>query len=62
MDSIALFGRTTPDPDDPEYPDASAAKSVLEVLSKALGLDIPLEGLGEQPIAEEPPLKGRFYA
>ena len=61
IDSIALFGRTTPDQDDPEYPDASAARSVLEVLRRALSLEIPLEGLEAPTRVEAPPPK-RLYA
>jgi len=46
--SICLFGKTQPNPEDPEYPDPKAAKAVLEKLSIMLNLSIDLSKLGEK--------------
>jgi proteasome assembly chaperone (PAC2) family protein len=45
---VCLFGRSQPSVDDPEYPDARAAKKVLETLSRVLGLGLDLSGFDEK--------------
>lgn len=45
MEALCLFGKTTPKPENPEYPDRAAAKAVLSKLSIILNLSIDLSKL-----------------
>lgn len=45
--AVCLFGRSQPNPEDPELPDPRAAKKVLEKLSSVLDLNLDLSGLDE---------------
>lgn len=59
MKGICLFGRTQPNLEYPELPDARAAKKVLEALNKILSLDLDLSGLEEKQTDEaEPSITG----
>lgn len=40
IEGICLFGRTKPNPDNPQYPDPPAAKAVLSKLDEILSLNI----------------------
>jgi len=43
--AACLFGRSQPNPEDPELPDPRAARKVLEKLGSILGLSLDLSGL-----------------
>jgi len=51
IEGLALFGLTTPMPEDPESPDLASAKTLLEKVSEIL--DLPLDLSGLEPRAEK---------
>ena len=52
---VCLFGRSQPSVDDPEFPDARAAKKVLETLSRVLDLNFDLTGFDEKEAGQPEP-------
>jgi len=51
VEGLALFGLTTPMPENPEFPDPVAAKTLLTKVSEILNLPLDLSGL--EPLAEK---------
>ena len=39
IESLCLFGKTVPKPEDPEHPDEDSAKTVVEHLTRILGIE-----------------------
>jgi len=52
---ICLFGRSQPNPEDPESPDPRAAGKVLEKLADILELDLDLTGLQKTQVDQAEP-------
>jgi hypothetical protein len=52
---ICLFGRSQPNPEDPESPDPRAAGKVLEKLADILELDLDLTGLEKTQVDQAEP-------
>ncbi len=49
IESICLFGRSQPNPEDPELPDSEAARAVLTKLCELLKIDLDLSQLDNYP-------------
>ena len=54
IESICLFGRSQPNPEDPELPDSEAARAVLTKLSELLKIDLDLSQLNNYPNQRKP--------
>jgi hypothetical protein len=52
---VCLFGRSQPSVDDPEFPDARAARKVLETISRVLDLNLDLTGFDEKEAGKPEP-------
>jgi len=53
--AACIFGRTQPNLEDPEFPDISAARMVLEKLSSILNFDLDLSTLKNKPAGRVEP-------
>jgi uncharacterized protein len=59
IEGICLFGRTTPNQEEPEFPDLKAAKNVLDTLKIILEMDLDTSTL--EKTKPEDLMKGSFF-